>query len=382
MVSKDSIEFAVICAAAGPNPDYAQIAKALKRALDWDRLLDLAAAHGVRPQLIQAFQRLDWTDVPLHTKRSLLTFLTMHAARSLLLAKELIIVNDLFSKNAIRFAAFKGASLSRAIYGDISFRESNDIDVIVEKEQLLRAESVLVSMGYRAVYASSSFRDAFLSHTGQCVLVREDRQIEIDLHWDFGTSYAPFPLSSAEIWHCLEQVEIGGRFISTLNQTDLTLFLAGHGTKEKWRCLKWVADFAMLLEKRAIDWMLVLDRAKRNGCGRSILVGCQLAAELLRARVDRDFLRTAKDDVQARLMAELLMRSISSEYPIPASERELGDFDLCETKSQRVWAIGKLLVTRTAGDYVSMPLPRSLWPMYYVTRPFRLAGKAIKSVDR
>jgi hypothetical protein len=379
MMFNDSVAFSVICAAVGPNPDYTNIAKALNGALDWNRLLDLAAAHGVRPQLIQAFHRLNWADVPLRTKRSLLTFLTMHAARSLLLAKELIIVNDLFSKNAIRFAAFKGAPLSRAIYGDISFRESNDIDVILEKEHFLRAEGVLVSMGYRAVHASSSFRDAFLSHTGQCIFVREDRQIEIDLHWNFGTSYAPFPLSSAEIWRCLEQVEIGGRFIPTLNQTDLALFLAGHGTKEKWRCLKWVADFAMLLDKRAnFDWRLVLDRAKRRGCGRSILVGCQLAAELLRARVDRDFLRTAKDDVQARLMAELLMRSISSEYPIAASERELGDFDLCETKSQRVWAIGKLLVTRTAGDYMSMPLPRSLWPMYYVTRPFRLAGKAIK----
>src|SRR5262249_55863037 len=103
-------------------------------------------------------------------------------------------------------------------------------------------------------------------------------------------------------------------------------------------------------------------------------------AQLLGTRVDPDLLKMAENDAQARSAAKDLIRQIRSEYPIPASDRELGDFDLCETRSQRARAIGKLLVTRTAGDYRFMPLPRPLWPIYYVVRPFRLASKAMKSL--
>jgi putative nucleotidyltransferase-like protein len=352
---------------------------ALKGALDWDRLLGLAEAHGVRPQLIRTLQALNWVGVPSNVKSSLLSFLNVHNAYSLLLAKELILLNDRFSKNAIRFAAFKGPSLAYTVYGDLSLRECTDIDVIVEQKQVAAAEAVLSSIGYRAVQ-SSSFRAAFLSYTRQCSLVREEPRVHIDLHWDFTASYATFPLSPTEIWSGLEDVDIGGRSIPTLNQTDLALFLAGHGNKERWRCLKWIADFAMLIERcPVLDWKLVLDRARRRGCGRSILVGYQLAAQLLGTRVDRDLLKEARDDLQARSAVKDLVRRISNEYPIPASERQLVDFDLCETKFQKARAIGRLLITRTAGDYMSMPLPRLLWPMYYVTRPFRLAGKAIKA---
>jgi hypothetical protein len=383
MISNDAkhpIEFGILCAATRANPDHSHLVTALKGALDWDRLLSLAAAHGVRPQLIRAFRKLNWVDVPPNVKGSLLTFLSLHNAHSLLLAKELILVNEQFSHNGIRFATFKGPSLALSVYGGLSLRECNDIDLIVEQKQVAEAEAVLASLGYRAVYGSSFFRETFLSYTGQCLLVREAPQVAIDLHWDFTSSYAPFPILPSEIWSSLQEVDIGGRSIPTLSRTDLALFLAGHGTKERWRCLSWIGDFAMLIERCPnIDWNLVLDRAGRRGCGRSILVGCQLAAQLLGTRVDRDLLKTAKDDVQARSAAKDLVRSLSSEYPMAASDRELGDFDLCETNSRRALAIGKLLITRTAGDYVSMPLPRLLWPIYYVTRPFRLAGKAMKA---
>ena len=33
------------------------------------------------------------------------------------------------------------------------------------------------------------------------------------------------------------------------SRNEMALFLAGHGTKEGWRCLGWVGDFAMFIEK-------------------------------------------------------------------------------------------------------------------------------------
>src|SRR5262249_31392054 len=43
----------------------------------------------------------------------------------------------------------------------------------------------------------------------------------------------------------------------------------------------------------------------------------------------------------------------------------------------KLWPVISLLTTRTAGDHKAMPLPKPLWGIYYLTRPFRLARKAI-----
>src|SRR5215472_12937617 len=142
---KHPIEFAVLCAASRANPDRSQIVMALKGALDWDRLLKLAEAHGVRPQLIHMLQALNWVDVPSNVKSSLLSFLSVHNAHSLLLAKELILLTDQFLRNAIRFAAFKGPALAHTVYGDLSLRECNDIDIIIEQRQVAAAEAILAS---------------------------------------------------------------------------------------------------------------------------------------------------------------------------------------------------------------------------------------------
>ena len=46
----------------------------------------------------------------------------------------------------------------------------------------------------------------------------------------------------------------------------------------------------------------------------------------------------------------------------------------------RLLPIKALLTTRTVGDYQAMPLPKSLWGLYYLTRPFRLAAHFAKKV--
>jgi hypothetical protein len=370
-------EFGVLCLVAEVKPDYGRMATALKGDVDWDILVSLAAAHSVRLQLIRALRKLDWIGVPAEIKRSLLDFLQLHKVRSLLVAGELIRVSDELSQRAIRFATFKGPALAAGLYGDLSLREFNDVDLIVEEQQIVRAEAALGSLGYRPVLGSSVFRGAFLSYQKQYMFVRENNpSLAIALHWDFAGTFVPFPLSAAEIWDNLGQWHIGGRIVPTLGQADLGLLLAGHGAKEGWRRLGWVSDFAMFIEKHPdVDWRTLLHRARRRASSRSLLVGWQLAAVLLGTKVEADLLGLAENNMQARRAAEAVVRRFRSGYPVPASEGEFGEPDLRENWLQRAQAVGSLIVTRTIGDYLSMPLPRPLWRIYHLTRPFRLASK-------
>jgi hypothetical protein len=371
------VEFDLLCLVTQAKPDYGRIANALRSKIDWAVLSSLAEAHSVRLRLIHALSELHWIGIPAETKRSLLVFLQLHKVHCLQVAGELIRVSDQLSQRAIRFATFKGASLAVGLYGDLSLREFDDIDLIVDKQQIACVEDILSSLGYRPALGSSVFREAFLSYQRQFTFVREnDASLAIDLHWHFAGRCMPFPISSDEIWNNLDQLHIGGRVVPTLGRADLGLLLAGHGAKEGWRRLGWLGDFAMFIEKNPdLDWRTLLHRARRRASGRSLLVGWQLAAQLLGTRVDARLLELAENNIRARGAAEALMPRIRTGYPVTGSEGVFGEPKLNENWLQRVRALGSLIITRTIGDYVSMPLPRPLWRIYHLTRPFRLAYK-------
>jgi hypothetical protein len=316
-------------------------------------------------------------------KESLLAFLKLHKARSLYLAGQLRQVADRLRQRSIRFATFKGPSLAASIYGDLSLRECNDIDIIVDDHQIQEAEGVLGSLGYKSIYANPIFRKTFLAYQGQIMLVGENPCPAVDLHWDFATKHVPFPIAPEEIWSNLSEIELGGQVVPTLGRSDLALYLAGHGTKEGWRCLGWVSDFAMLIERNPdLDWARLLKRARQRGCGRSVLLGVELAALLLGTRVNDDLLKASKRTEDPRQSRDAIVQRMRTEFPTPSAERFLGDLDLCESRLQKARAFAQLLVTRTVGDYESIPLPRQAWRVYYATRPFRLAHKTLMSITR
>jgi hypothetical protein len=330
--------------------------------------------------LLETLKSVCWDAVPQKIQLELTLFNKANVQKNLRFTGELLRLVDLFKQNAIPIAAIKGPVLAHSVYGRISLREFSDLDVIVQEGDLSKAEEILTTLGYQADFADREYRSAFLSYQGQYAFRHSNTGISIDLHWQLSSKGVAFPFQSAEIWPRLEQVTIAGRTVRTLADDDLALFLVAHGTKEGWRCLSWVADFAMFIEKHPdLDWGNLLDRARRRGCSRSLLVGWQLAARLLGTQVDADLLGLAKNNMQARLTAEALDHRIRNEYPVPASGPELSELELCESRLQRARAIGNFLTTRTISDYVSMPLPRPLWRIYHLTRPFRLAGKIIRN---
>ena len=172
---------------------------------------------------------------------------------------------------------------------------------------------------------------------------------------------------------------IAGRTVPTLAHDDLALFLAAHGTKEGWRSLIWVCDFAELLRKyQDIDWVAVLDRAQRSHSSRALLLAIALASTLLDAPAPPALIDRARKNSALRALAEeAKLRMLRA-----APEQELGEFlnglNTHDRLRHRLWPVATLLTTRTVSDYQAMPLPKSLWGIYYLTRPFRLASKFVK----
>jgi hypothetical protein len=376
-----SVEFDLLCLIARPRPELGRALQVLRGGVDFAELIRLAGVHGVRPQIIGSLRDMAWETVSAETKTRLETYRRFHSARALSLSEELGRVAAAFSDKGLGFAAFKGPILAVALYGDVSRRDYTDLDILVPTSQVDEAEQLLESLGYHGADGDRAFRRAFLGYLRQCAFTHPVIDAAIDLHWDFSGIHVPFPLTPAEVWRDLDQVMIGTHAIPTVSGANLALLLAGHGTKEAWRCLGWICDFAMLLDRHPdLDWPDVHRRAKTRGCGDALLLGGAMARELLEMPVPPALGELISRSVRVPALAALLARQVRAGELEQLTDGNFTDFHLCDSKLGKLKALMRLVVTPTAGDYEAMKLPQALWSAYYATRPFRLAAKALAAL--
>ncbi len=378
-----SVEFAFLCLIARPEPDLDRSRQILRAGINFPELFRLAEYHGVRPKLVESFHRLSWENVPAATRILFESFLRFHGARALFVSEELMRLSEVFSKAGLRFATFKGPALAVILHGDVARREYVDLDIIVPEQQIDDAERLLGSLGYAADGGTRAFRRTFLAHLRQYAFIHPHGDLAIDLHWSFTGTHVPFPLTSAEVWQDLGHVSIGNRVIPTVSTESLALLLAGHGTKEAWRCLGWVCDFATLVDRYPdLDWRRIHERATRQRCGDTVLLGCAMAWELLATPVPHALLNLLEGNLRVRALVARLTRSMMEGLPDSSGQENFSDLHLCERPIDKLKGALKLALIPTAGDYDAMKLPSALWPIYYVTRPFRLGAKALVALGR
>jgi hypothetical protein len=374
-------EFQLLLYCATSQPDVGRIAEVVREDVDWQILLDLATRHRVQPILCQTLKSVCWDIVPLRIKRQLEHSYMLNVPISLIFAAELLRLLDQFQQSGIALAAFKGIILAELVYGDLSLREFSDLDIIVREADLSKSEDILTALGYKADFPDRDYRSSFLRYQGQYAFRHRETGVSVDLHWRLSAKGEPFPLQPAKIWSRLGEVKIIGRRVPTLALDDLALFLAGHGTKEGWRYLSWICDFAEFLRKyQNTDWVSVRGRAQDSNCLRSLQLAIVLASTLLHAPAPAELLEEARKNRAIHHLTERIKLRLLR----PVTEGELSQFrtslNTHDRLRHRLWPVAMLLTTRTVGDYQAMPLPKPLWSLYYVIRPLRLAIKSVKII--
>ena len=377
-------EFQLLLACARSQPDAQSITELLRQDINWQALVQLARQHYVRPMLFKSLKSVCWEVVPQTTQLELERFNKANIQKNLLFTAELLRLFDLFHQNQIPIATFKGPILAMSVYGHLALREFSDLDLLVQEADLHKAADVLAACGYRADFPDQDYRTAFVSYQGQYAFRQTKSGISVDLHWQFSSKSVAFPIQSTEVWSRLRQVTIGGRTVATLAFDDLALLLAAHGTKEGWRNLGWLCDYAELLRNcHDINWDAILGRAQRAYCSRMVLSAILLASTLLDATAPAHLVDKARSIPAVRALAQ----KARSRMLQPDSQGEdwklLNGLTIHDRFWRRLWPVATtLLATRTVGDYRAMPLPKSFWGIYYLIRPFRLAGKAAHRVLR
>lgn len=346
--------------------------------LDWDLVVETARRHGVLPLLYRNLSRCCPDELPAAVLADLRERFLLNTQRNLMLTRELLTLLDHLRMKKISAIPFKGPLLAITAYGDVSLRQIADVDLIVPKGDLSRARDCLREGGYEDLRAMDPLEEKVLLQSNCAMtLMRENPRVVLDLHWDLTPKYFFVPLDLDAMRARLTAVPLGGEMVRTFCPEELLLILCVHGARHVWPRLDWLVGVAELVGSSALDWDVVIGRARAYKCERMILLGLALARRLLDAELPNSIdAGIAGDRVIAKLSAEIVTRLWSEgntrgDFLEDTYVDELHPLMFKHWRDRARYYAG-LLFSPSAADVAALRLPSWLEIAYLVIRPIRL----------
>jgi hypothetical protein len=362
------------CAASGSFADTRALSELIERGVDWDRFLALANRNGVAPVVAARLRAEGVAKPPPHVARALMLGYEINALRCNHLARCAAEIADAFASSSVPAIAIKGPALALSAFGDVAMRVFGDLDFMVRSEDLRRAAAVLERLGYSSpayradVVESGFFPDVSLDFSRQDSVV--------DLHWRLSANYFPFAPTGEQIWNRTSTIDLLGRRVRILGPVDSILFQACHGSKHGWMTLGQICDFARLLDfAHGMSWSSLLDEARRTRSLRMLLLGLDLANSLSLCAVPGELLDAASRDSHVAALSRRVQRGIFDTNRAVALDEWFIALGTIESARERIRYVVQRVGRPKMSDRTLMPLPRALYPLYYVARPILVAIK-------
>ena len=379
-------ELLLLCGRTRLKPDTAQrLRELLEKGIDWNYLVQQALYHGTMPLLFRNLSLVCPDGVPKATLNQLRDCSNEVARSNLRLTGELLHLLNLFREHGIRALPLKGPSLAVTVYQNLALRHFSDLDILIPRENMLKAKELLIQQGYRPnLKLTSSQESDYLQSHHDYKFVRASDGLVVEIQWGITESLFCFRLDFDDLWKRRRTFPLAGVELFSPAIEDLLLLLCVHGAKHRWEQLKWICDTAELVEAydQKIDWEKVFDRAHRLGCERMLLLGLFLAHDLLGANLSTETQTKILDDPKIKWLtgkvSDGLLRHPSDAVPLGdeapffywrARER-------LRDKLEILWKYFPLYFRRAVvpnkKDYALLQLPPLLFSSYYLIRPFRL----------
>jgi hypothetical protein len=226
--------------------DFAAWARARASAVHWPWVLRNAEAHKLAPLLAARLAEAG-VDASLDAglRRRLFLARAEAAQRAATAERTLAVVAAACADAGVPFFVVKGSVLAHQVYGDPHLRRFADVDVVVHRADVPRAETALAALGYQpggvaGLLAARPATDAERARAQ--ALTREfDRRhlaahtwgappgtdlLSIDLHWH--VSPARLRVDERHVWEQTVPITLAGTAARTLTPAATIIHLAAH----------------------------------------------------------------------------------------------------------------------------------------------------------
>ena len=358
--------------------DVEAVRRLARDVADWQMLMELASRHALVPIVAQELALAASEIVPPAVLTNLRARSQQGVMRSLQLSGELVDAVHAMTAFGADPMPFKGPTLAVLVYGSLSLRQYEDLDVLVRRQEVERARKALLSLGYAPVSPYNESQRASIRRSGHHEqLVHRETGATIELHWSLNNRSLSRDSFEHHWWENRQSVAIGGVEMRTLGVEQMLLYLCMHGGKHSWGRLSWLCDFQRALRAYPdVYWSRVWALARENGAARMVEIGLLLVESVLNGGALTVAAEQGRSpDAEAKAISELLGRRLRDQAMVQPSVDFRVQLRARERKRDRLRYTWHVLATPHQADVALLGLPRVLHNVYYIVRPVRLLLK-------
>jgi predicted O-linked N-acetylglucosamine transferase (SPINDLY family) len=354
----------------GADAEAGQIRSMLQQGVDWSAFARCAVGHGLAAPAGQTLARVAADLVPEDILDALRTMVQQARGANRARFEELADVIDALGLSGVDAIAFKGPVLALRAYGDLGLREFRDLDFLVRDQDLPSTIATLRSMGYVRLGQLTEAQFAYIHRLqGQEIMFNEATGMALEPHTKLTSLKLAVDIDYEGLWRRAQHLDLNGRRLLLLAPEDDLIALAVHGGKEVWWNLKWVCDIAAFIAAHpSLDWDEVLERARRQGCLRMVLLATALAREYFQTEVPEQVVAAehaiAAIDVLVRRISGALLQGNGLTGPPTSMSLSLDRLLLHDGLMRRTRYVAKTLLLPGPQHVAAVALPRPLRAAY------------------
>jgi hypothetical protein len=168
---------------------------------------------------------------------------------------------DLLAAAGITPIALKGLDFLSRIYETVDLRATDDVDLLIRRDDLPRALEALREAGWQLPVEEKATHYIRSSHH---LPLRSPGpvHVEFELHWNLAQSER-YTIDVPALFERALPLEVAGRRVLRLDDNDVVAHLLVHHFSHYFdRRLKWLVDLQRLEERGEIDWTIVAKRVE------------------------------------------------------------------------------------------------------------------------
>lgn len=268
---------------------------------DWDSIVERSIALGTIFIVYHAIKDCDPSGeiIPPDIEKRLKKIYLESAIRSVRLFAEASRLLKDFNDANIPVIALKGLSLAEDLYGDIAMRPMVDIDLLIKKEDMIKAGKLLLSRGYDQHIPS--WEKIVDVHYHLLAFIKRTKQREmVELHRNIVRPESPFSVDANGIWERARPIRVAGSEALAMSFEDLLIHLCFHAVYHQKFKLIFInfCDIARLMHinGKDLDWPWLVKIAREWGLQKCVYLTLCLTREILGAPLPDNEMDKLKPD--------------------------------------------------------------------------------------
>jgi hypothetical protein len=315
---------------------------------------ETSRAWGITPMLFNALNKLDTIQPSTGGKNGLIELTRNDYLRTSLINKgnyeKLTVVLAAFRAAGIKVILLKGIHLAKFVYRDIGLRPMSDVDILLKKEDIEKAEKIMFDLGYKYSGSGGSAKDCSDTADEANMAKLPELYYELykirhhhfrhftkpaggirvlEIHWTIMEPRLPVIIDTEGIWDRAETVKIDNEEVLVLSPEDLLLYLCLHISCShhfKIFGLKPFCDIAFTVNHYSdrLDWEELGRRARKWNAERYLYLTLLLLKEILIVSLPESLLQSLNSEsLNERVILQAKERILLTDdkWTIPKIER-------------------------------------------------------------